>query len=227
MKQKRIIMSISIENFVKAIYLQGQQMGGDTRPGTLAKLLNISNAATTDMARSLSEKNLVNYTKYQELTLTPQGDKLALQVLRKHRLWEAFLSKTLNLSLHEIHQEAERLEHATSDYLADKIDEYLNYPTADPHGDPIPCNDGQERVTNEVIVLSEAEVGKEYNIARLFSSNTEFFEFCTSNGIAIGAKVRIDKIFEEMKMIEVSIGEKQLLLNESFTNIIYVEKTKQ
>ena len=108
-------MSISIENFVKAIYLQEQRMGEDTRPGTLAKLLNISNAATTDMARSLAQKNLVNYTKYQKLTLTPEGEKLALSILRKHRLWEAFLSQTLNLSLNEIHKEAELLEHATSD----------------------------------------------------------------------------------------------------------------
>ena len=219
-------MSISIENFVKAIYLQEQRMGEDTRPGTLAKLLNISNAATTDMARSLAQKNLVNYTKYQKLTLTPEGEKLALSILRKHRLWEAFLSQTLNLSLNEIHKEAELLEHATSDFLSDKIDEYLNYPAADPHGDPIPCSSGKEIPITNAIILSEAEIGKEYSIVRLFSSNPDFFDFCTSHNIAIGTTVRVEKNFEEMKMMEVSIGEKQLLLNEEFTNIIYVE-TKQ
>lgn len=216
-------MSISIENFVKTIYLQEQRMAEDTRPGTLAKLLDISNAATTDMARSLAQKNLVNYTKYQKLSLTPQGKKLALNILRKHRLWESFLSQTLNLSLHEIHKEAELLEHATSDFLADKIDEYLNYPAADPHGDPIPCSDGKEKVKSNAIVLSEAEIDKEYNIVRLFSSNPDFFDFCASNNIAIGTTVQIEKTFEEMKMIEVSIGDKKLLLNEEFTNIIYVE----
>ena len=216
-------MSISIENFVKAIYLQEQRMGEDTRPGTLAKLLNISNAATTDMARNLAQKNLVNYTKYQKLTLTPEGEKLALSILRKHRLWEAFLSQTLNLSLNEIHKEAELLEHATSDFLSDKIDEYLNYPAADPHGDPIPCSSGKEIPITNAIILSEAEIGKEYSIVRLFSSNPDFFDFCTSHNIAIGTTVRVEKNFEEMKMMEVSIGEKQLLLNEEFTNIIYVE----
>lgn len=216
-------MSISIENFVKAIYLQEQRQGEDTRPGTLAKVLDISNAATTDMARSLAQKNLVNYTKYQKLSLTPQGKELALSILRKHRLWEAFLSKTLNLTLHEIHEEAERLEHATSNFLADKIDEYLNYPAADPHGDPIPCSSGKEQLNKNAIVLSEAEVGKVYNIVRLFSSNRHFFDFCAANNITIGTTVRIEKSFEEMKMIEVSIDEKQLLLNEEFTNIIYVE----
>lgn len=219
-------MSISIENFVKTIYLQEQRMGEDTRPGTLAKLLNITNAATTDMARSLAQKNLVNYIKYQKLSLTPEGRKLALNILRKHRLWEAFLHKTLNLSLQEIHEEAERLEHLTSDFLADKIDVYLNHPASDPHGDPIPCNDGIEAPMSEAIVLSEAEIHKDYTIVRLFSSNPAVFDFCASNDIAIGRTMRVEKIFEEMKMIEVSIGGKQLLLNEDFTNIIYIE-TKQ
>lgn len=216
-------MSISIENFVKAIYLQEQRQGEDTRPGTLAKVLDISNAATTDMARSLAQKNLINYTKYQKLSLTPQGKELALSILRKHRLWETFLSKTLNLTLHEIHEEAERLEHATSNFLADKIDEYLNYPAADPHGDPIPCSSGKEQLNKNAIVLSEAEVGKVYNIVRLFSSNRHFFDFCAANNITIGTTVQIENSFEEMKMIEVSIDKKQLLLNEEFTNIIYVE----
>lgn len=216
-------MSISIENFVKAIYLQEQRQGEDTRPGTLAKVLDISNAATTDMAQSLAQKNLVNYTKYQKLSLTPEGRELALNILRKHRLWETFLSKTLNLTLHEIHEEAERLEHATSNFLADKIDEYLNYPAADPHGDPIPCSSGKEQLNKNAIVLSEAEVGKVYNIVRLFSSNPHFFDFCAANNITIGTTVQIENSFEEMKMIEVSIDKKQLLLNEEFTNIIYVE----
>ena len=145
---------------MKAIYLQEQRQGEDTRPGTLAKVLDISNAATTDMARSLAQKNLVNYIKYQKLSLTPEGKELALSILRKHRLWEAFLSKTLNLTLHEIHEEAERLEHATSNFLADKIDEYLNYPAADPHGDPIPCSSGKEQLNKNAIVLSKPKLAK-------------------------------------------------------------------
>ncbi|MGV8964043.1 MAG: iron dependent repressor, metal binding and dimerization domain protein [Candidatus Saccharimonadaceae bacterium] len=218
-------MSISIENFVKTIYLQEQRMGEDTRTGTLAKLLNITNAATTDMARSLAQKDLVHYEKYQKLSLTPEGRKLALKILRKHRLWEAFLYKTLNLSLHEIHEEAERLEHLTSDFLADKIDSYLNFPTSDPHGDPIPCIDGsfKPESDSEVIILSKAGIGRDYEIVRLFSSDPDFFDFCTSSHIIIGKTIRVIKIFEEMKMIEISIDEKSLLLNEEFTNIIYVK----
>ena len=216
-------MSISIENFVKAIYLQEQRMGQDTRPGTLAKLLNITNAATTDMARSLAQKQLVNYTKYQKLSLTPEGRKLALNVLRKHRLWESFLYMFLGLSLHEIHEEAERLEHLTSNFLADRIDKYLNYPASDPHGDPIPCTEGIEKPIGNSIVLSDAKVDEDYNIVRLFSSNPDFFDFCASNNISIGTEIHIEKNFHEMKMVEVSIGDKKLLLHEEITNKIYVE----
>lgn len=216
-------MSISIENFVKTIYLQEQRMGEDTRPGTLAKLLNISNAATTDMARSLAQKELVNYEKYQKLSLTPEGKKLALNILRKHRLWETFLHKTLNLSLHEIHCEAESLEHLTSDFLADKIDSYLGFPASDPHGDPIPCSDGNIKPESDAIMLSNAELNKDYVIVRLFSSDPDFFDFCVANKLTLGAKVKVEKSFDEMKMKEVTIEDNKLLLNEEFTNIIYVK----
>lgn len=216
-------MSISIENFVKTIYLQEQRLGKDTRPGTLAKLLNISNAATTDMARSLAQKELVNYAKYQKLSLTPQGRKLALTILRKHRLWESFLHKTLDLSLHEIHQEAERLEHLTSDFLADKIDSYLGFPASDPHGDPIPCSDGEIKLESDAIMLSNAELNKDWVIVRLFSSDPDFFDFCVANNLTLGATVRVEKSFDEMKMKEITIEGNKLLLNEEFTNIIYVK----
>lgn len=216
-------MSTSVENFVKTIYLQEQRMGEDTRPGTLAKLLNITNAATTDMAQNLAQKHLVNYTKYQKLSLTPEGRKLALNILRKHRLWEAFLHQTLNLSLHEIHEEAERLEHLTSDFLADKIDSYLNFPAADPHGDPIPCNEGTMKLEMDALLLSDAKKGNEYTIVRLFSSSPDFFDFCASNKIEIGSDIKIENNFEEMKMKEISIDGKQLLLNDELTNRIYVK----
>lgn len=174
-------MSASTENFIKAIYLQNQREGNDVRPGTLAKMLNITNAALTDMARNLASKNLIVYTKYKPLSLTPSGQLLAMNVLRKHRLWETFLHQTLQLSLLEIHQQAEMLEHFTSDFLAEKIDLFLGYPTTDPHGDPIPTADGQARNDDTSITLSNAEVGKEYTIVRLFSSDPDFFDFCAAD----------------------------------------------
>ena len=131
-------MSVAIENFVKAIYNNEKHDIANTKPGNIASKLGISSAAATDMAKKLDTKGLLNYEKYQKLRLTKKGEKMALNVVRKHRLWEAFLHKTFDMSLHKIHREAELLEHETSDFLAEKISAYLGNPKFDPHGDPIP-----------------------------------------------------------------------------------------
>src|SRR3989304_9227700 len=99
-------MSVSTENFVKIIYLFEQNQGFDTKPGSIAKGLGITNAAATDMSRKLAGKKLIYYEKYHQLKLTAEGKKMALKVIRRHRLWETFLYTTLNLTLHEIHREA-------------------------------------------------------------------------------------------------------------------------
>ena len=217
-------MTVSVENFVKTIYKQSMFFGADTKPGTMAKLLNITNAGATDMARKLADKKLVNYTKYKPLTLTATGKELALNVIRKHRLWESFLYKTLNLSLHEIHREAEQLEHLTSDFLADKIDNYLGNPTTDPHGDPIPAFNGNIITDDSQMMLSEAEEGSNYEICRLFSSENDFFDFCSSNQIAIGSTIRVEKQYNSKNMTAIKIKQNKILLNKDFTNVIYVKK---
>jgi len=219
-------MTVSVENFVKAIYKQSKLSGADTRLSTIAGLLRITNAAATDMARKLALKKLVNYTKYKPLTLTPTGNQLALNVIRKHRLWESFLYKTLNLSLHEIHQEAEQLEHLTSDFLADEIDKHLGNPATDPHGDPIPALNGKIKNDRSQMLLSEANAGYMYEISRLFSSDKDFFDFCHLNHIAIGSNIWVEKQYGFNKMTEVKIKQNKILLNEDFANVIYVRQTK-
>jgi DtxR family transcriptional regulator, Mn-dependent transcriptional regulator len=224
---KLLIMTVSVENFVKAIYTQSNISGGITKLSTIAGILNISKAAATDMARKTSLKNLVNYTKYKPLSLTSEGNKLALNVIRKHRLWESFLYKTLDLSLHEIHREAEVLEHLTSDFLTDKIDDFLGNPSVDPHGDPIPTVDGKEKNDESQFQLSEAKEENAYEICRLYGSEKEFFDFCTSNHINIGSKIYVKKQYESNEMTEIKINENILLLNEVFTNVIYVKQLKK
>lgn len=218
-------MTVSIENFVKSIYNQSKLTTEDTRLSTLAGILSISNAAATDMARNLSAKGLVNYTKYKPLTLTGLGDELALNVIRKHRLWESFLHKTLNLSLHEIHREAEQLEHLTSDFLANEIDKYLGNPTVDPHGDPIPASNGKIELDGVLMRLSDVSPGFMYQISRLFSSEKDFFDFCDSNNITIGSDIWVEKQYDSRKMTEIKIDQDRILLNEDFSNNIYVKQT--
>ncbi|RPJ73603.1 MAG: metal-dependent transcriptional regulator, partial [Alphaproteobacteria bacterium] len=166
------------------------------------------------------------YTKYKPLELTETGFELALSVIRKHRLWESFLYKTLNLSLHEIHREAEHLEHLTSDFLTDKIEKYLGNPATDPHGDPIPAFNGEIKTDTSQILLSEANAGYMYEISRLFSSEKDFFDFCSSNHIVIGSNIWIEKQYDSNRMTEIIINQNKILLNEDFTNIIYVTQKR-
>jgi DtxR family Mn-dependent transcriptional regulator len=217
-------MSISIENFVKIIYTQEKHPEPDTKLSTVAGLLNISKAAATDMARKLDAKKLVYYTKYKPLTLTPKGNELALEMIRKHRLWETFLYKTLNLSLHEIHRAAEHLEHSTSDFLANKIDDYLGHPAIDPHGDPIPDKKGQVSVGKNSIVLSMATSGTDYMVIRLFGSGEVFFDFCASNQIEPGAKIKVEKQYDSGKMTEITVNKRVIVINKEISNYIYVQK---
>jgi DtxR family Mn-dependent transcriptional regulator len=216
-------VSISIENFLKNIYLLEQNPGSDTRPGSLARALSISNAAATDMAKKLAERRLVDYEKYKALKLTDAGRKLALNVLRKHRLWETFLYRTFGLSLHEIHREAELLEHQTSEFLAEKISAYLNNPETDPHGDPIPNKAGKVDIEKGQINLSMAEAGRHYKITRLFSSAKGFFDFCQNNGLDVGSSLKVETQYADQRMTEISISGSRIILNLELTEIIYVK----
>lgn len=216
--------SIATENFIKAIYKYEQAEGWDTKPGSIARELGITNAAATDMARKLALKNLIDYTKYKELKLTPTGKKLALEIIRKHRLWETFLHQVLGLTMHEIHREAERLEHLTSDFLTERISLFLGNPTTDPHGDPIPTKQGLILSDENSIVLSLARPEREYEICRLSGSDKEFFDFCHSNQLTVGSVLTVKKQYSKNRMTEIEINGVRLLLNAELGNIIYVKK---
>ncbi len=217
-------MSVAIENFVKAIYKNNNHDDKDTKPGNIAKKLGISNAAATDMAKKLAAKELLHYEKYKALKLTEKGRKMALNVVRKHRLWEALLFKMFDMSLHEIHREAELLEHETSDFLAEKISAYLGNPKFDPHGDPIPNANGEITTEDTSISLANAKEGEGYVISRLMSEDKEFFDFCAQHGLKYGNSILVSKQFSSNKMTQILINNNTILLNEDFTKIIYVNE---
>ncbi|WOD44790.1 metal-dependent transcriptional regulator [Hwangdonia lutea] len=218
-------MSIAVENFVKAIYKNDKNDSNDTKPGNIAKKLGISNAAATDMAKKLATRDLLHYEKYQELKLTEKGTKMALNVVRKHRLWESLLFRMFDMSLHEIHRESELLEHQTSDFLANKISEYLGNPKFDPHGDPIPNAQGEITTEDHSIALANTQEGKTYTISRLMSDDKEFFDFCALNGLKYGNTIVVTKQFSKNKMTQILINNNTIILNQDFTNIIYVNET--
>lgn len=215
--------SVAIENFLKAIYIFNINHHEDAKPGAIAKKLGISSAAVTDMAKKLAEKNWVSYEKYKTLQLTEEGEKMALSIVRKHRIWETFLHQTLGLSLHEIHREAELLEHQTSNFLEEKMYDYLGRPLHDPHGDPIPDINGIITRDESHEILSQARAAANYEIVRLISSDKEFFDFCHNNNIEVGKQLQINQQYPSNQMTEITLDDAKILLPSFIANTIYVK----
>jgi len=153
-----LTLTYTEENYIKALYtIQHRNDSGEVSVNEIAERMQTRPATVTDMFKKLSEKALINYEKYKKVQLTDAGEKIALSILRKHRLWETFLCNKLNFSWDEVHEVAEQLEHIQSEKLIDKLDEFLEYPEYDPHGDPIPKHNGDLPLTKAVPLADIAE----------------------------------------------------------------------
>ncbi|NBC84547.1 MAG: metal-dependent transcriptional regulator [Bacteroidetes bacterium] len=216
-------MSVSTDNFLKSIYHISNELEEKVTTTNLSEKLSVSKAAITDMARNLTQKGFVEYQPYREINLTAKGTSAALGIVRKHRLWELFLSKVLKLSHTEIHHEAERLEHQTSDFLLNKIDEYLGYPEFDPHGDPIPRKNGKIPNLKGVTRLSEiSETGK-YVVVRIQLSDQEVANFLAQQQVEVHKKIAVTQILTDQKYFSVHIGSNAVIIDQNLAKNIYVK----
>ena len=183
--------SLTVENYVKAIYqICLEQEGKPAATGQLAAALRVSPGTVTSMLKTLSESSLATYTPYEGVALTDAGVGLALRVIRRHRLIELFLVKTLSLPWDEVHEEAEHMEHAVSDLLIDRIESYLGYPEVDPHGDPIPRADGTVQPTG-TRSLADCLAGQKFRLSRVLDQSPEFLRFLTESGLPLGAHGKV------------------------------------
>ncbi len=166
--------------------------GESVSTNTIANFLGTSPASVTDMFIKLGEKDLVEYTPYRGVRLKEEGKKVALRIVRKHRLWEVFLVQKLSFSWDNIHEVAEQLEHIDSPELIQRLDEFLNYPKFDPHGDPIPSESGEieMRATH---LLKEVPVGAKVEIATVLVSSTDFLQYLDRVGLTIGQVVQVEE----------------------------------
>ncbi|MEY9212145.1 metal-dependent transcriptional regulator [Thermobifida halotolerans] len=182
--------STSVEDYVKVIYdLQERGTGPVTISG-IAERLSVSNSSVSGMLRKLCELGLVDHQRYGDVRLTPTGDKVALAVLRRHRLIELYLVEALGYSWDEVHDEAEILEHVVSDRFVDRVAERLGHPTADPHGDPIPTRDGRI-AARETRLLAQLEPGSGGVIVRVNDSDPALLRYLASQRIGIGMRVEL------------------------------------
>lgn len=179
--------SLTIENYVKAIYqLASGKDRGSASTGSLAAQLGVSPSSVTSMLKALHDSELVDHRPYEGVRLTEKGRTLALRVLRRHRLIELFLVRTLNLSWDEVHEEAEHMEHAVSDLLVDRMDAYLGFPEIDPHGDPIPKSDGSIAATSQM-ALCDCPTGFDFRLERVLNQTAEFLRYLSEARLEIGS----------------------------------------
>jgi DtxR family transcriptional regulator, Mn-dependent transcriptional regulator len=183
------MLSLTVENYLKAI-LQIELQTGElcVPPGQLATRLGVAPGTVTSMLKTLADSSLASYKPYGGVTLTESGRLLALRMLRRHRLIELFLVKTLDLTWDQVHEEAENMEHAVSDFLVDRIDESLGHPAYDPHGDPIPSVDGELRgAMDDSILLVACTPDTNIELTRVINQNPDFLRFLSESGLSVGS----------------------------------------
>jgi DtxR family Mn-dependent transcriptional regulator len=195
--------STSEENYIKAIF-HLQKSANLVTTNELASELHTKAASVTDMLKKLKTKKLLHYEPYQGFALSNEGKKVALGIIRKHRLWEYFLVHKLQFGWDEVHSIAEELEHIQSSLLIEKLDAYLSYPKFDPHGDPIPDIHGKMEVTKQ-INLTKLELNHKAEVSAVGSQSTEFLELLRHKNIGIGTVLEVVKKFSFDNSIEIMI----------------------
>ncbi len=183
-------MTFSEENYLKAIYHLTDTSNAGVSTNAIAENMETKPSSVTDMLKKLSKKNLVNYKKYQGVTLTDKGKLTAKMIVRKHRLWEVFLVNKLGFPWDEVHDIAEQLEHIKSEQLISRLDDFLGNPTEDPHGDPIPNAYGQLPKMDKQL-LSELIEGQKGILVGVKDTSSEFLQYLDKQGIALGSPIEI------------------------------------
>lgn len=221
--KKYFLMTRSEENYLKTIFHLG---GGDSKSITtnaIAEQMETKPSSVTDMAKKLSEKGLVDYVRYQGISLTDAGVKTALSIIRKHRLWEVFLVEKLDFTWDEVHEVAEQLEHIKSEKLVDKIDELLNFPKYDPHGDPIPTKDGKFQERDEKL-LSEMAINSKGVCVGVKDSSVPFLKFLDKNNIALGNTIKVMDKEDFDNSLRIQMEGKEMRISHQIASNLYVKK---
>ena len=217
------MLSLTEENYLKAIFHLERSYPAGVSTNALAEEMETKASSVTDMVKKLSEKDLVEYKKYQGVKLRKRGRSTAVGVIRKHRLWEAFLVEKLNFSWDEVHEVAEQLEHIKSDKLIEELDRFLEFPTRDPHGDPIPDADGNFKESDRLL-LSAFSVGDKGICTGVKDSSAEFLQYLDKNGIALGQQLEVLEKEEFDQSMVISFRGRELPISHRISTNLYIKK---
>ena len=218
------MLTQSEENYLKVIYHLSGANKAIVSTNAVAEAINSKAASATDMIQKLSKKGLVKYHKYQGVSPSSTGEKEALNVIRKHRLWEVFLVQKLKFNWDEVHEVAEQLEHVESSMLIEQLDAFLGHPKYDPHGDPIPNTNG-EMESNPTVTLSMLKPGDKAKVICAKDSSSDFLLFLDKIKITLGAEINFLDYFEYDSSVSVSIDKSApITLSSKVAENIYIEK---
>ncbi len=213
----------SEENYLKTIYHLGKQGVEAVSTNAIAEQMETKASSVTDMVKKLAEKDLANYVKYQGVSLTKVGRLTAASVIRKHRLWEVFLVNKLKFSWDEVHEVAEQLEHIKSEQLIDKLDEFLDFPKVDPHGDAIPDKEGNFAKISKKL-LSECASGEEGIFVGVKDSSASFLQYLDKQHISLGDKIKILHREEFDQSVEIMVNSSLLNISQKTATNIYLQQ---
>jgi len=219
------VLSQTEENYLKSIYHLEESHSKNVSTTLIAKDLNTKASSVTDMLQKLADKKLVNYEKYKGVKLTSEGKNIAVKIVRRHRIWEVFLVNKLNYNWDEVHDLAEQLEHIKSDSLIDKLEAFLNFPTHDPHSDPIPDAKGKISI-KETVLLNAAKQDILYKIANVKDNSKDLLQFLAKHFLTIDSELTvIDKFdFDDSITVKLQQGNTLTLSKKVCTNVFVTIK---
>ncbi|WP_379090482.1 metal-dependent transcriptional regulator [Pedobacter sp. UC225_65] len=216
------MQSYTEENYLKIIY-HLSVISNPVQTNAIAERIQTKAASVTDMLKKLSDKELVDYVKYQGVTLTEKGKLTAISIVRKHRLWEVFLVEKLNFKWDEVHEVAEELEHIKSTLLVERLDEFLDFPKVDPHGDPIPDKHGNFADLS-FIKLSKLKVGDKGTITGVSEHSSPFLKHLEKLGLTLGKKIEVSEIIDFDGSVELLIEQQKINISREVAKHILINK---
>ena len=215
------MQSFTEENYLKTIYTLANRQQGEVSTNALAEMTATKAASVTDMLRKLADKQLIHYKKYQGVRLTDEGERLALQIIRRHRLWEVFLVQKLGFGWDNVHEIAEELEHIRSEELVARLDTYLGHPQFDPHGDPIPTPAGQMPEMGYQ-KLSEVSIGERVCLMAVLEHSKEFLQHLDHSNLTLGCTVTVSEIngFDKSMLVQLDVSRTVFVSYEVAKNLL-------
>lgn len=213
--------SFTEENYLKAIYHLSEGNHKAVSTNQIAEMTSTKAASVTDMLKKLAEKNLINYVKYQGVTLNESGIRAAVSIIRKHRLWEVFLVDKLGFKWDEVHDIAEELEHINSERLINRLDDFLGNPATDPHGDPIPDRSGTIH-HKKLVKISELKQNDSGTISGVSEHSSVFLKLLEKLGLTLGTKITVAELIEFDGSIMLTVQSKELTISREVAKNILV-----